>query len=276
MTKFVADSSCDMLEYEGVNFEIASLDIFTDEVRYTDDADINITEMLDMLASYKGRSYTACPGVEAWLKAFEGGDRIYVVTLTSGLSGTYNSAVVAKDIYLQDNPDAQIEVFDTLSTGPELRLVVEKLIELDSQGLSFEEVCKKAREYMKKTRLFFSFISLHNFAQNGRVSKVVAAAVSVIGISIIGTASEEGTIDPISKCRGEKKVLAKLMDEFDKAGYKGGKLRICHVENEELAEKIIALVKEKYPDADAFSYKARGLCSYYAERGGVIIGCETE
>jgi len=276
MTKFVADSSCDLLEYEGVNFEAVPLDIFTDEVRYTDDADINITEMLDMLASYKGRSYTACPGVDGWLKAFEGADKIYVVTLTSGLSGTYNSAVVAKDIFLQENPEAQIEVFDTLSTGPEMRLIVEKIIELDSMGLSFEEVCEKAREYIKKTRLFFSFISLHNFAQNGRVSKVVAAAVNMIGISIIGTASEEGTIDPIAKCRGEKKVLAKLMESLEEAGYKGGKFRICHVENEELAAKVVALVKEKYPEADAVLYKARGLCSYYAERGGIILGCETE
>ena len=214
MTKFVADSSCDMLDYEGVNFEAVPLDIFTDEVRYTDNADINITEMLDMLASYKGRSYTACPGVDGWLKAFEGADKIYVVTLTSGLSGTYNSAVVAKDIFLQDNPDVQIEVFDTLSTGPEMRLIIEKIIELDGQGLSFEEVCKKTREYIKKTRLFFSFISLHNFAQNGRVSKIVAAAVSMIGISIIGTASEDGKVEPSIKCRGEKKVLANIMKSY--------------------------------------------------------------
>ena len=73
-----------------------------------------------------------------------------------------------------------------------------------------------------------------------------------------------------------KKVLAKLMESLEEAGYKGGKFRICHVENEELAAKVVALVKEKYPEADAVLYKARGLCSYYAERGGIILGCETE
>lgn len=149
-------------------------------------------------------------------------------------------------------------------------------MELDSQGNSFEDVCKKAEEYLKKTRLLFSLMSLHNFAQNGRVSKTLASAVGVFGISIIGIASEEGTLQPIEKSRGDKRVVAKLTDQLRKLDYKGGKLRISHVENETLAEQIKNAVEKLYPKADILVYGARGLCSYYAERGAVLIGFETE
>ncbi|MEI3245176.1 MAG: DegV family protein [Lachnospiraceae bacterium] len=216
MVKFVADSSCDMLDMPGVCFVSVPLTIHTDNKQWTDDDTMDISDMLDTLSVYKGRSYTSCPGIEAWLTAYEGADTIYVGTLTSGLSGTYNAALAAANIYRQKHPNVQIEVFDTLSTGPELRLLMEKLVELDSEGLSFSEVCKAAHAYMKQTRLFFSFCSLHNFAQNGRVSKAVAAAVGMLGIRIVGTASPQGTIEPITKCRGDKRALNAL---FRRTGY---------------------------------------------------------
>ncbi|MDD2959377.1 MAG: DegV family protein [Lachnospiraceae bacterium] len=274
MIKFIADSSGDMTAYKGVNFETVALKIDTDRFSYTDDKDINIPEMLNALEKYKGRSYSACPSTECWLQAYAGGDEIYVVTMTSELSGTYNSAMVAKKMYLEKNPDAKIEIFDTLSTGPEIRLVIEKLVELKQKGWDFDRVCKEVKEYMGKTRLFFSFLSIHNLAQNGRVSKIIASAVGVLGISIIGTASTRGKIEPITKCRGDRKVISKLLEELKKAGYAGGKLRISHIENSKLARRVIEAVKETYGNADAIMYEARGLCSYYGERGGIIIGCE--
>ena len=129
---------------------------------------------------------------------------------------------------------------------------------------------------MQKTRLFCSLKSLHNLAQNGRVSKVVASAAEVLGISVIGTASSHGTLEAIGKCRGDKKLLVKLQALLDDAGYEGGKLRICHVENEALADKIADMIKQAYGTTDVCVYKAGGLCSYYAERGGIILSCETK
>lgn len=275
MTKYVVDSSCDLFTYGDVHIESVPLTIYTSKMCYTDDDELDVYDMITELENYKGRSYTACPGIESWLKAFAGGDKIYVATLTSALSGTYNCALVAKEMYLQEHPEAQIEVFDSLSTGPELRLIVEKIIELDQSGIAFENVCAQAREYMKKTRLFFAFQSLHNFAQNGRVNKVLESMIGFLGISILGAASEEGTIAPINKLRGEKKVISGIIDELSKAGYKGGKVRICHIDNLSLAEKISASIKEHFQDALVNVYPAGGLCSYYGERGGIILGCET-
>lgn len=274
ITKFVSDSSCDMWEVKGVNFSTAPLVISSSDEHFTDNEKLDISAMIDYLAEYKGRTYTACPNIDDWLSCFGDADRIYVVTMTSALSGTYNSAVAAKNIFQQDNPEKEIYIFDTLSTGPEQRLLIEKLIELDSLGLSFEEVCEKATQYLSDTRLFFALKSLHCLAQNGRVNKAVASAVGLLGISVFATASPEGTIQTISKCRSEKKVLSSLIGQMEASGYKGGKVRISHVGNPDLAEKLKNNILEKYPNADIITYSAHGLCSYYAEKGGILVGCE--
>ncbi|SDN12084.1 MULTISPECIES: DegV family protein [Lachnospira] len=274
MIKFIADSSCDTRKINDTDINIASLRIYTEERDYLDDENLDIHEMLDYLLAYKDRSYTACPSTESWLNAFEGGDEIYVVTMTSGLSGTYNSACVARDLYLEDHPDSKILIVDTLSTGPEMRLMLEKIIDLKKAGKSFEFIENETKAYLSSTRLFFAFKSLHNLAQNGRVNKIVASLIGKLNISIIGTASKEGTIEPIAKSRGVKNVFSKLIEEMTKAGFAGGKVRICHVENEELASGFGAALKNLFPNLDINIYPARGLVSYYAERYGIVIACE--
>lgn len=122
--------------------------------------------------------------------------------------------------------------------------------------------------------LFFALKSLNCLAQNGRVSKAVASAVGMLGISIYGKASDEGTLEPIGKCRGEKKVISSILKEMENIGYCGGKVRISHVENAALAQSMASAVWEQYPRADIVIYPAHGLCSYYAERGGLLVGCE--
>lgn len=274
MTRFITDSCSDMIQTEGGNFVSVPLVISTDEKEYVDDEYLDIHEMLDDLSVYKGKSGTACPSVESWLHAFEGADTIFVVTMTSALSGTYNSALVAKKIYEHSHPEAKIHVFDTLSAGPELRLLMEKLFSFERAGKTFEEIVRCGEKYLQTTRLFFALKSLHNLVQNGRVNKVIAAAAGALGISVLGTASAEGTLESSAKCRGDKKVIAGMLEEITKAGFQNGKVRISHVENLELAEKLRIALMERFPEAEILIYKARGLCSYYAERGGILVGVE--
>lgn len=274
MIKIIADSSCDLKDFPGIPFETVPLILSTDEKTFVDDPNLNVREMLDYLYAYHGRSYTACPSTKAWTDAFEGADEIYVVTITSGLSGTFASATLAKQQYLSEHPDAKICVVDSLSTGPGLSLLIEKLAEYVSQGLSFEEISEKIVDYQKSLKLYFALQSLHNLAVNGRVSKLVASAVGIMNVRILGTTSPTGTIDPIAKCRGDKKVVEKMLEEIQACGYKGGKIRICHVENPQLAETITQKILERFPQGDVRIIPARGLCSYYAERGGIILGCE--
>ena len=124
----------------GAEVQYVPLVVSTDHVHFVDDETLDVRQMLDTLSAHKGRSYTACPSVDGWLTAFDGGDEIYAVTITSALSGSYNAAMAARELYLQEHPGAKVAVFDSLSTGPELRLILEKLRELTAQGLPFEQV----------------------------------------------------------------------------------------------------------------------------------------
>lgn len=272
--KIVADSSCDMWELNGVDFAVAPMTISTDNKHYVDNQELDVHLMSEELAKYKGVSHTACPSVGSWLDCYEGFDEIFVITLTGAMSGTYNSAMTAKGIYEEENENVKVHVFDSLSTGPEMRLLIEKLKEMIEEDLTFEEIVEKGQDYLNHTRLFFALKSLHNFAMNGRVSKTVASAIGVLNISIFATASEKGTIQQISKCRGEKKVVKSMIEHLEDAGYHGGKVRISHADNLKLAHNVRDKILELYPNADIIVYPMGGLCTYYAEKGGLLVGCE--
>ena len=272
--KIVADSSCDMWELNGVDFAVAPMTISTDNKHYVDNQELDVHLMSEELAKYKGVSHTACPSVGSWLDCYEGFDEVFVITLTGAMSGTYNSAMTAKGIYEEENENVKVHVFDSLSTGPEMRLLIEKLKEMIEEDLPFEEIVEKGQDYLNHSRLFFALKSLHNFAMNGRVSKAVASAIGVLNISIFATASEEGTIQQISKCRGEKKVVKSMIEHLENAGYHGGKVRISHADNLILAHSVRDKILELYPHADIIVYPMGGLCTYYAEKGGLLVGCE--
>lgn len=272
--KIVADSSCDIRELNGVDFAVAPITISTDNKHYVDNQELDVHLMSEELAKYKGVSHTACPSVGSWLDCYEGFDEIFVITLTGAMSGTYNSAMTAKGIYEEENENVKVHVFDSLSTGPEMRLLIEKLKEMIEEDLTFEEIVEKGQDYLNHTRLFFALKSLHNFAMNGRVSKTVASAIGVLNISIFATASEKGTIQQISKCRGEKKVVKSMIEHLEDAGYHGGKVRISHADNLKLAHNVRDKILELYPNADIIVYPMGGLCTYYAEKGGLLVGCE--
>lgn len=274
--KVISDSSCDMKIGEHENLQIVPLTISTESGKiWVDNDDVDVDSMLDTLEKYKGRSYTSCPQIDYWIKSFEGADIIYVVTMTSGLSGTYNSAVAASKIYKEKNPNVKIRVFDTLSTCAQQWLIIDYIYELISKNFEFDEICKFINEYIKKTKFVYMLKSLHNFAQNGRISKTIAAAIGIFGINIIASVTSTGEIKPVSKCRGDKKVIQEFMNQLKINNYSGNKLYISHVNNISLAQEIKKSILNVYSNAKIKIRKTKAICSYYAEKGGILIGFET-
>ena len=151
--KLIADSSANLTMLEGVTYQSVPMTIRAGERDFVDDETLDTHELLDYLAAHNGKSGTACPSLDGWLKAFEGADEIFVITITSSLSGTCASAMAARDVYLQSHPEVKIHIFDTLSTGPEMQLLAEKLAELHAKGLPFDVICEKAQEYLATTHL---------------------------------------------------------------------------------------------------------------------------
>ena len=272
--KIVADSSCDMFELKHTEFETAPMKIITAEREFVDDASLDVDDMANYLYQFKGKSKSSCPNTTDWLEAFGDADEIYCVTITSGLSGSYNSACAAKQIYESENEGKRVHVFDTLSAGPEITLIIEKIEECIDKDMSYEDICNCVTAYMKKTGLVFMLKSLKTFANNGRVSPIVAKLVGIAGICIVGKASDEGTLEPMHKPRGERRALETLVGCLEKEGFKTGKISIGHCQNESAAEQLKELILAKFKNVQIEIHKFRGLCSFYAEKGGVLVGFE--
>ena len=272
--KIITDSASDLTSMEGIDMAYAPMKVCTAEREFTDNDDINVREMVDFLYSYKGRSSSSCPNAEDWLNAFGDAENIVCITITGGLSGSYNSALSAKNIYEGDHPDRHVLVVDSLTAGPEMALMAERVREQALAGKDLEEIEADLKGY--KTELLFALESLRNFANNGRVSKAAAAAAGLLGIRAIGRASDVGTLELLSKARGEAKTLDGVMSYLKELRCKGGKIFIDHCFAEETVNKLAFKIKAEYPHAQIVIRPTRGLCSFYAELGGFLVGFETE
>lgn len=272
--RIAADSSANVLALEHVPFASAPLKVITAEREFVDTRELNVAEMLDYFSQYKGKSKTSCPNPADWLEAFGDAEEVYCVAITSGLSGSYNAACIAKQMYESEKEGAKVCVVDSLSAGPELTLLVQKLEEMVCRDMSFEEISREIEAYKQKTGLLFMLESLNNFAANGRVSPAVAKIAGVLGIRIVGKASDQGTLEPTDKCRGEAKSLSTLVARLKENGLMKGRVQIDHCRNEQAALKLKSMIEEQIPGAAVAIGENRGLCSYYAELGGILVGYE--
>lgn len=273
-TVIVADSSADLPNITKIPFRFAPLKIITKEKEYTDDQNLDVAEMVNDLARYKGKSSTSCPNPDEWLSTFGDAEQIFCLTITATLSGSYNAAMAAKKIYEEEHPGRRVFVFNSLTAGPEIALMAEKIEELILAGKTFEEICAETIAYQLKTGLVFILESLKNLANNGRVSPLVAKAAGLLGIRLVGKASDKGDLEPLDKIRGIDKALETLFKRMKELGAQGGKIRIAHCFNEEAALKLKEMILREFEKAKVEICKCRGLCSFYAEKGGMLVGFE--
>ena len=274
--RIVSDSSSNRFRMEDISYTTVPLKIVTQAREYVDDERLDVAAMVEELRQNSGRSGSSCPNVQEWLDAFEGADGIFAVTITSKLSGSCSAAMQAGREYMEQHPEARVCVLDTLSTGPEMLLIIEKLKEYMDAGLGFDEIEAQIRAYMQHTHLLFSLKSLTNLARNGRVNPAVAAIAGVLGICLVGKASDEGTLEPLHKCRGERKALKTTLDSMKALGFSGGRVRIDHCMNPEAVAQLRDMILREYPGCDVQLGECGALCSFYAEKGGFLVGFESE
>ena len=272
--KIAADSSANMRAFDGVAFANVPLKIITREKEYVDDEHLDVAQMVADLKAYKGTSGSSCPNAHDWLSAFGDAEYVFAVTITSSLSGSYNAACHAAEEYMAAHPGRKVCVLDSLTAGPELRLICEKVREGILAGKPFEEIEADTRAYMKHTHTIFALQSLNNLARNGRVSGAVAKIAGVLGIWVVGKGSDEGTLQQEHKCRGEKRAAETTYGDMKAHGYHGGKVRMSNCLNDSVTDQLAALIRRDYPDAEITCEQTTGLCSFYAEQGGMIIGYE--
>ena len=260
---------------EDTTFDLIPLILHVDKKDFVDVPSLDIEELIGAVKGSSSSS-SACPAPGAYAEKFSGADNVICFTLSSELSGSYNSAELGKSIALEQNPDANIHIFNSRSAGGELDLLVKKAISLVDEGKDFDEVIAGLTDYHANTHTGYMLKSIENLVKNGRVNKVVGSLVGLLNIHVIGIRSNEGTIEMSNRARGEKKALKIFLKDLIENGYSGGKMELAHVLNTELADTFANKVREQFPESDINIVPTSGLCSFYAEKGGLMVGYETK
>lgn len=273
--RIISDSACDLkiedITCESVGFATIPFVLTIGDKDYIDNEDLVPSEMLDDMESTSSSSFSACPSPEAWETEFLKSDNSIAITISSNLSGCYNSARVARENVLAQHPDKNIYVLDSLATGPESAMCIFALKKWIEEGLEFNEVIKNAEDLLKKAHTAFALCSFDNLVKSGRMNKLVGFVAKTLGMWGVGVASDQGTIIIKGKARGHAKAIAIIIDYMVDCGFGGDEVFIHHCYNPDIAEKLKNTILAKWPDTKIQMYATRGLDSYYAERGGLIM-----
>ena len=240
------------------------------EKEYIDNDELDIEEMVNDMETCTQASHTACPSPGQWYEHFKKADQAIAITISSRLSGSYNSAVAARNMILEEEPDKKIYILDSKSTGPALALYAEKIIELIYDHLHFDVLCKKLQEYADERHTIFGLCSFNNLIKNGRMSKFSGFVAEKLGIIGVGIA-KEGEIAIKAKVRGINKMVAVILADMEEHHFTSGPVMISHCLNLAAAEKLKEKIAERWSDAHVRILPTGGLCSFYAERRGVIV-----
>lgn len=271
----VTDSSCDMFSesIQDGEIQVSSVPfaISIGNREFIDDEELDTEAMVQAMEQCKELSHSSCPSPHSWYEQFETAENIIAVTISSKLSGSMNSAMTAKAMLHEHYPDKKIAILDSHSTGPEIVLCVEGILASIRAGMSFEQVVAEAEALLERTHIAFALCSFDNLVKNGRMSKMAGFLARKLGMWGIGIGSDEGTIVVKGKTRGAAKAVSMLLENMKENGFCGGRVVISHCQNAELAEKLKDRIMELWGDSSVHILPTRGLCSYYAERGGLIL-----
>lgn len=272
----ITDSSCNLynLDEQSEKIRFASIPFIINigNRDFVDDEKLNTAEMVTAMENCSEVSHTSCPAPYAWYEQFEKEEYSIAITISSKLSGSYNSACTARNMILEKYPDKKIAIIDSHSTGSEMVLIVMKLCKLINAGYDFNSVIEKTKQYMKHTHIVFALSSFDNLIKNGRMSRITGFLAGKLGFWGIGIGSDQGTILLKEKVRGGKQALNSILNDIKERAADIETVVISHCQNAEFAESLKNAIQNICHTVEVKIMPTRGLCSYYAEKGGLIIG----
>ena len=276
MWHLVADTACDLYTLSGgegkMDFTTIPFTIRIGGKEYIDDEHMPIGEMLEANETHSEMAQTACPSPEDWREKFSAPGPVIAFTISSALSGSFNSACTGRNMVLEDEPDKQIAVIDSKATGPEQAMLIWRARDLILEGRSFEEIEKDLNETAEKIHTSFALASYHNLIKAGRVSRLIGFIAGHLGFWGIGIGDEKGEIAIRGKARGSKSMVRFLVEEITRVGVAGKQILISHCRNLKDAEALKAALGAAFSGIEVLIQEARGLDSFYAERSGLIVG----
>ncbi len=272
--RIIGDSCTDLPEVlkSDPHFKLVPLTLIVNGVPIIDDDTFNQKEFLEKVKACPHSPKSACPSPEDYMKHFDCEGDVYVVTLSSQLSGSYNSAELAKKLYKEEHPDKKIEIFDSRSASVGQALIAMKIKELVEAQHPFKSVVEKVFAFREELNTKFVLESLDTLRKNGRLSGIQAILASALNIKPVMGATREGTICKMDQARGITKALNLMAKCIEADAIKPAEkiLGIAHCNNRERAEFMKVEVLKRIPFKDCFIVDTAGVSSLYANDGGII------
>lgn len=274
--KIVVDSCCELPENlrNDEKFESVPLVLTVEGEDIIDDATFDQASFLKKVADSPNCPKSSCPSPERYMKAYEcGAEHIYVVTLSAELSGSYNSAVLGKNLFQEEHPDVKVYVFNSRSASIGETLIALKIAECEEAGLPFEETVAVVEKYIESQHTFFVLENLETLRKNGRLGLVKGLVASALKIKPVMGSTDEGTICQLGQTRGMNKALVKMVDFIIErtTDSENKVLAISHCNCPQRAEILKEAILERMKLKDIVILDTRGVSSMYANDGGVIV-----
>ena len=271
----VCDSCTDLTEEDLKKgcYTLVPLTLLVDGEEIIDDETFDQADFLAKVAASKESVKSACPAPESYMEAYSKADDIYVVTLSAELSGSYNSAVLGKNLYEEENGTKNIHVVNSRGAATTQVLIARKLNEYASQGMPFEEVVDKIEEYTTSLRTYFVLETLEVLRKNGRLSRLSATIAGALNIKPVMIGTRDGVIQKAAQARGMKKALAKMVEHMGSEGRDLTRRQfvISHCNCYERAVYVKELIKKHLHAEDVDIVDTKGVSSLYACDGGNIV-----
>lgn len=273
--KIVADSSCDLNEelQKRLDVGLIPFKIDIDEETFIDDENMDTSELIKAMKNSSNPIRTSCPSPGDFVTEYEKYDTVFAISISSQLSGTYNSALLAKEMVREEYPKKFIHVFDSKSASIGETLTAMKIQELIEKKIDNLEIVEKVNKYIEEQKTYFILESLDNLIKNGRISKTKGLIANVLNLKPIMGSDEGGNIQLIENVRGSKRAFKRLVEIIGESGVKFEEkiLAISHTNALEKAESLKKDIQSNYNFKDVIIVKTAGLSTAYAYDGGIIL-----
>lgn len=274
--KVIVDSCGELTEEMKANgnFETASLTMEVGGIRIIDDASFDQADFLRRVAECPEGPKSSCPSPEDYMEKYRcEAERVYAVTLTAELSGSYNSAVLAKNLYIEEYGEKNIHIFNSRSASIGETLIAMKVQECEEAGMSFEQVVDTVERYIDGQHTYFVLENLDTLRKNGRLTGIKSLVAGALNIKPVMAATPEGTICQIGQARGIKKALSKMVDQIagETQGAEEKILAISNCNCRERSQEVQRMLLSKMKVKASFIVDMAGISSMYGNDGGIIV-----
>ena len=274
--KIIVDSCGELTEEmkRSGYYETASLSIDIDEHHIVDDETFDQKRFLALIAQSPNSPKSSCPSPETYMAGYRcEAERVYAVTLSAELSGSYNSAVLGKNLYHEEYGEKDIYVFNSRSASVGETLIALKIQECEEAGMEFEEVVRTVEGYIEGQHTYFVLETLETLRKNGRLKGIKSLMASALNIKPVMGSTPQGTICQLGQARGMKKALEKMIDEVARGVKRPEEkvLAISHCNCPERAGRVKELLLARMRPRDVIVLDTAGISSMYAADGGIIV-----